>query len=408
MSYIDSFNEIVSIMHKDYSGCEVKKGWDDPQRYRDKLVQLKTNGDLDDQKYYEIVQDYLMAFEDQHIKFKHTKEASTNKSIGFRVEYYVNCLYVISVESEDRLSPGMKIVAIDGTPICEEHSIRRNWESRLERAVTITIEKQNETYSDMNVRLYDQPQVSSNYTYNSIDGNIGILTINNFMDKEQMESLLKTHEDSIATIQSLIIDIRENRGGMDAVYEPLLKYIFPQETTIRLDSTYHLITERNYKNRMKLFEELQKQYGEDEGITLFIENMEKYKGKGFVPFDFDVNERTIHGMKNPENIILLIDRFCGSSGDQFALTAAQSPKVSLLGRPTKGTLDYSNLAKQSFESIGFELWYPTSISSRVEKGEGIDNVGVQPDHYITWTPQHLSEDVDLNSALEFVRQFQSS
>ncbi len=408
MGYLEIFKEIVLIMHEDYSGCEAKNGWDDPDNYFRELVLADQQGTLDNQTFYEIVTDYLSAFKDQHIKFKLMQGTSNLSYIGFRVEYYVNKLYVTHVDMEERMIPGMRIIKIDQQPLQTIDTHERNWSKVLEKANCISVEDLHGIVFEMDLRFYENPKQDSNYTYSDIRSDVGLLTINDFMDKAQMVALLKENHEKITTKEKLIIDIRNNRGGMDAVYEPLLKYIFLPESTITYDSTYHLITKRNYDNRMELFSEFLEQYGQDDVILSFIKNMKKYKEQGFVQFDLDTNEEVINGLNAPEKVMILTDQYCGSSGDQFALIASQSPKVSLIGRATKGVLDYSNVAKESFPSKGFELWYPTSISDRVQQGNGIDNIGVQPDHYIPWTPEHLTEDVDLRYALDHTSRLQRS
>ncbi|MGM7701439.1 S41 family peptidase [Pseudalkalibacillus sp. Hm43] len=408
MGFREIFKEIVSIMHEDYSGCEAKKGWDDPDYFFRELKLADQNGSLDNQTFYEIVTDYLSAFKDQHVKFKMMEGTSNLNYIGYRVEYYVNKLYVTHVDSEKRLSPGMKITQIDQQPLHTYDTNEQNWSSVLERAKCISIEDLQGNVLEMDIRFYENPKHDSKYTYMDIRSDVGLLSINDFMDKEQMVTLLKENHNKIIKKEKLIIDIRSNRGGMDAVYEPLLKYIFPPESIITYDSTYHLITKRNYDNRMDLFNGFLEQYGQDDVILSFIDNMKKYKEQGFVQFDLDTNEEVIDGLTAPETVMIITDRYCGSSGDQFALIASQSPKVRMIGRPTKGVLDYSNVAKESFPSKGFELWYPTSISDRVQQGKGIDNIGVQPDHHIPWTPEHLDEDVDLRHALDYNNRLQKA
>jgi hypothetical protein len=63
-----------------------------------------------------------------------------------------------------------------------------------------------------------------------------------------------------------------------------------------------------------------------------------------------------------------------------------------------GITDYSNVATKNWDDQ-FELWYPTSRISKIDRGEGLTGVGVLPDIYIPWTPEHIFEDVDLKMAL---------
>jgi C-terminal processing protease CtpA/Prc len=128
--------------------------------------------------------------------------------------------------------------------------------------------------------------------------------------------------------------------------------------------------------------------------------LKKNVGKGFVELDFSelVSKVHIQGTAKPEKVIVLTDFFCGSSGDQFVEACKKSSKVTVVGRATMGITDYSNVAFKKWGN-SFELLYPTSRSSRIDTGDGLTGIGVQPDIYLPWTPDHLFEDVDLKTAI---------
>ena len=75
--------------------------------------------------------------------------------------------------------------------------------------------------------------------------------------------------------------------------------------------------------------------------------------------------------------------------------------MTVIGRATAGLNDYTNLTIMKWEE-GFELWYPTSKLKRVDNGKGMTGIGIEPDVYIPWTPEHIHEDVDMKKALELL------
>lgn len=91
---------------------------------------------------------------------------------------------------------------------------------------------------------------------------------------------------------------------------------------------------------------------------------------------------------------------CGSSGDNFVDIMKKMPKVTVVGRPTLGILDYSNCC--TAELGDYEFLYPTSRNLAVDEGKGMTDKGVLPDVYIPWTPEHLVKDVDLEKALQLL------
>ena len=136
-------------------------------------------------------------------------------------------------------------------------------------------------------------------------------------------------------------------------------------------------------------------------LKVFLKEWERHKGKGFVEFDFgDLFPDTfVKGSSHPKRIIVLSDVMCGSSGDSFVEVCKKSNKVTVVGRATLGVNDYANLATKRWDE-GFELMYPTSRLSRIDKGEGMTGKGIEPDIYIPWTPEHLETDVDVKRALQ--------
>lgn len=80
------FTEIVHIMQHDYAGWKDKQGWDKPDDYLKVLRNLDSQGILDKARFIELVKDYLLDFNDQHIQFA-SKEIieEIRKDRGFRV-----------------------------------------------------------------------------------------------------------------------------------------------------------------------------------------------------------------------------------------------------------------------------------------------------------------------------------
>lgn len=170
-------------------------------------------------------------------------------------------------------------------------------------------------------------------------------------------------------------------------------------------------TVRNYHLRMKDFEK--ENYNSLDELSklftdMFIQDLKKNYNKGFVTFDtsglpLELQTLKIHGRKMPSKVLLLTDVTCASSGDSFVEVAKKSSKVKVIGRPTAGVNDYSNLAVMEWADT-FALYYPTSRLSIIDKGEGMSGVGIQPHLHIPWTPEHIQEDVDLKVALQLLNQ----
>lgn len=410
MNLLKFFDEIVNIMQNDYSGCVVKKDWSNPEVYREKLTELEGKNMLTREKFKEIVDDYLLDYKDHHVGLLDKNSKANNFSLGFNVRRFGNKLYVKEVWEEDTgLKVGDAIIEIDGQPIDKvaeknmkvlfnQSNERQLWRNVLARFHSCLVEAENGEKFEIKLKKSKSHNEKSKYTCELINQNTALMVLNDFMDPKQMKELMDKSQELLTNTKNLIIDIRNNGGGYDSLFYPLLEYIFPCNFILKEDfNMYFLHTERNYKNRMRMLSEYLKDNNGDEMITNFVKALDKNRGKGFIMDDQGGEEYIIKGRKGPDKVIVMIDRYCGSSGDSFASICKKSPKITLVGRATYGVIDYSNVAEEIFED-GLSLIYPTSIMDSVNFGKGIDNIGVQPDVYIPWTPEHIKKDVDLEEA----------
>jgi C-terminal processing protease CtpA/Prc len=95
---------------------------------------------------------------------------------------------------------------------------------------------------------------------------------------------------------------------------------------------------------------------------------------------------------NPRKVVVLMDHGCASSAEQFLLMARQSSKVTLMGQASAGVLDYANVRTSATPPCkDIALYYATSRSRRIDKGWGIDNIGIQPKVQLTKDSDWIQE-----------------
>ena len=75
---------------------------------------------------------------------------------------------------------------------------------------------------------------------------------------------------------------------------------------------------------------------------------------------------------------MLQDQNCGSTTEQFLLLVKQSHKATTFGENSAGVLDYANMQFKALPCFNLRLGWATSRSFRLDRGEGIDNVGLAP------------------------------
>ena len=246
-----------------------------------------------------------------------------------------------------------------------------------------------------------------------LDDEILYLRLDNFMDEGSLGRLYQECLPMMTEVKFFIIDVRRNSGGTDSLYLPLLHLGLEKDQGYDSldwddDGMEILYTERNVDLRLKDFEDWMQQEEISPETDKLLEDMKEnlihHWGQGYVPYQQESEEffPEVRGGHYPEQIFILSDIYCASSGDNFVQMMKQFKKVTVVGRPTLGILDYSNCCTVDYDN--FCLMFPTSRCLSVDQGEGMTDQGVLPDIEISWTPSHFERDVDLDKCLELIHQ----
>lgn len=407
LSKIEIYKSIKQIIQQDYAGFQSKAHLNKPNQY-------KVSNEMSELEFEETIQQYLLDFNDGHLWFKSKQSALPYR--GFTVRRYKDKLYVTESPKESRLVAGDVISHIDNQSIeslSEKHSKilgdavheRQIWSQVLSRAEKITSFR-NDQKSEMILEKYERLPYEPEYSFQMIDEQVGYLKLTDFFQAEPIEQLITENQKLLSSLENLIIDVRVNNGGNDAFYFPLLPYIFDE--TISFEELFHEdeamhtnFTKANYDRWIPELKEYLKQDLEENTRQTLRDEIalwEKNKGKGLLEV-IDEVDFLIVGKKNPVNIYVLSDFFCGSSGETFVKNVKNSPKVTVLGRPTMGIMDIFNVITVDYGE--YEFYYGISKSADEHAYNGI---GIQPDVYIPWIPNHLEKDVDLEFALNLIKQ----
>lgn len=196
---------------------------------------------------------------------------------------------------------------------------------------------------------------------------------------QKIDSLFKANEGPLKTMPNLILDLRSNRGGGDAAFQPILPYIYTNP--VKLYGVNLYATEENIKGWKRNAANPDLTENEKKWFDGTVANMEGHKGK-WINLADDHTYADFTQLPNPSKIVILIDQNSASSAEQLLLSARQSSKVILMGQNTSGTLDYSNWVETPLLCFPYVLRYSTTRSRRIDAGQGIDNVGIKPNRYL--------------------------
>lgn len=411
MTKLEIFDDIVSIMEKN-SATSKAKGAGDFEKYRAEISE-----DMSSESFVLTVRRYLATFcVPSHLYFG---DNAPMKRVGFTVRRIGDVLHVVAAEEGLPVVLGDRVVALDGLSIHDaaekykellfgETNERQRWHSLLPLFTEVTIE------TDSGIRTLPMPFVEKrtareSYEFRKINDSTLFLRFDDFADTNAIHALIHEHEAEIADTENLIVDVRENGGGSDTAFLPLLNYCYGENgrfdaSSLRCEINY---TERNVDSRLQLFEGFLSSGVPDE-VRSYIEQematQKAYRGKGYYrPESADVDpDFSFNGTKKPEHVYILSDNECGSSGDAFVEMCRGSNKVTVVGRPTLGILDYSNLASVDYGD--YELDYPTSRRLALDKGIAMGGHGVPVDVYIPFTEEEIHRDVIMDRVMELIQK----
>lgn len=409
---IEIFEQVVAMMKQDSSTKKDLKGAD-PDMYRRQIT-----NEMKDEDFLYQMRCYLASFGIiSHVSF-HPKR---RQALGFRLRKFENRLYVLNANPDTDLRVADQIILIDNQTIPAFYQVHRDyfvseteerqymeWAYFVAKSDTVTLLRngQEQTISVQETKLTTYTPA---FEYKQLSEETLYLKMENFFDEEAIANLYQESSSAISTAKNVIVDVRVNHGGSDSLYFPLLQYALSdgksfKDVTFSDDGMEILYTKRNVELRLQDFQAMLRQ--EDISpetrnmLEQFITELAVNKDKGYVLYDQSDEAilPDVIGQEKPEKLFILSDVYCGSSGDNFVSMMKAFDKVTVIGRPTLGILDYSNCCTVDFGD--YEFVFPTSRSLAVDKGQGMNDKGVIPDIFIPWTPEHLERDIDLEECLK--------
>lgn len=212
-------------------------------------------------------------------------------------------------------------------------------------------------------------------------------------NKSLIDDLIRENTYKIENTPYLVIDLRGNGGGDDRTFYSILPFLYTNPYRLfGVDMLASIETIKAFEamgNRFSSPVTGKKRSQEVEWYLTLLREMKKNTGKFFVRSK-DAEVRLNKVMKNPQKVAILINRNCASSAEEFLLNARESKKVQLLGEPTSGTLDYSNIIPALCPSMVFTFSYATTRSHRLPR-YSIDRDKIQPNIFLTHDKDWIAE-----------------
>jgi hypothetical protein len=217
-------------------------------------------------------------------------------------------------------------------------------------------------------------------TLKVLDDKTVLLSLPTFREryKPALQSLLSQSRRELEAHKNWIIDVRANDGGADTTYRPLLSWLLDSEYPVHQVEWY--VTPANIRAQEDVCSATSEPAICKTQLAPVVAAMRAAKTGDFVlaaGARVEFERFTDSERDGPSRVVILMDHACASSCEQFLLAARASFRVKLVGRPSAGTLDVSNLRPHPLPS-GRTLFYATSRSTRLPDMP-IDEIGIQPD-----------------------------
>ena len=192
-----------------------------------------------------------------------------------------------------------------------------------------------------------------------------------------IDSVFKTSLFVLRSTPNLILDLRGNGGGSDFSYRPIVQWLYTGPIT-RIGADVWCTPANTNGMRKMVLDNPDVPEDMKADVKKLVADMEQNTGR-FIQSNADDTLTIDYVEPNPHKVVVLIDRYCASSAEQFLLVAGQSSKVTLMGETTAGVLDYANMRPSSTSPCkDIALYYATTRSRRIDMGLGIGNKGIKP------------------------------
>jgi hypothetical protein len=191
--------------------------------------------------------------------------------------------------------------------------------------------------------------------------------------KVKVDSILDQNVALLKKSKHLIIDIRNNSGGVIGTFEKLLPYIYTNP--IHIEGASVLATVDNIKDGYDIdFPDLPQ-----ETTRKLKEDVKKLKAHvgELYPLYPGYTLKLKGVMEYPERVSVLMNGGSASAAELFILRAEQSKKVTLFGRNSAGAIDYTEIVKAKMPCNYFNVIYPACKSDLMKK-RPLNNVGIAP------------------------------
>lgn len=402
--YDRQLRAMLNILENDYAGLALADKPVDSRYYVQAAGMAWKEGTLDGLTFLRFGSQMLATTGDRSLRLALHEEGYAPWRPGFDARRTGEHLVVTAVQEDARLRPGDRILRINAlTPQQHRQQFQKNflyadtperemWGNVLKMAKHMLVQHADGAQEDMPLMRFTglRPQRGSTLR---AEGHALVLTVGDLSDGEALGRLAAENEQAMNAADRLIIDLRGAHGGEEEDFLPLMPYILSAQKSMSeaagAQALRTLYTEANCRRRMALLAP----YAGDAAADALLADLRDKQGAGWVTETADLWADLPQAIApRGGQTVLLTDSFTEGAAESFALLAKREGRARLVGRATRGALDYGDLITVALsEEIAFT--YPMSITLAASEGRGFTNCGVAPDEEIPFTEEETRQDL---------------
>ena len=410
-------NDLFLTIRNDYAGWNAKQKRHNPTPFVTMLGQAYYDRRMSSLLVLQAVSQYCAGMRDRNLKFQLVQEGYAPFSRGFSVRRCAQGMVVDAVTQETRLHPGDRVLAINRTAperivknlpnplLAADEPEREQWNGYLKMARDITVRHPDGTEELLELARYPA-EADTAPALDQPDPETVVLDPGTLNDADALEAFVEEHRAQLDGCTRLVLDLRDSNGDDEEALLPLLPYITAKDTTAEeLFGDRRIRTNYTRMNCARLIHMLTPcLVDEDPEVRQMAQQLTAYyrdqSGKGWVDEveELPVPAETPILRRGPEKVMVLTDTWCEQEAERFVQLAKRQGRAVLLGRPTMGTLDYTNPVMAEYDE--FRFTYPISRTAASLEGNGVAERGLQPDILVPFAPEECTADLLLQKALQ--------
>lgn len=436
--YWSAYNNICETIHMDAAPGRLMNG--NAVACGNSLAKASRETNANPELFIACVRQFLSTADARTCHVSCSDPAYTESDLGFKTQRHGDFLYVTEVSQEERLAPGMRIVAVGRSTVpfllkdtAQEvfwgrNTDREDWDLALRMFDDIDVFPGDGHVMRIDLRRYPAQARPATMACERRE-RACILTVDSLEDGQATTRLLEEAHEKLAGAERLIVDVRHCTGKADdASYLALLPYLCDRDTEAReVFGDVEVRTIYSKPNTELLLAGLDRARGHlaaDAGALEEVDSLAtdirakadevlaaKRRVTGLqerravselpevVPSRFNAGQEVHVAADAPREAVLLVGPQTGVGAERLAEATMGMEKVRLVGRATPGATDYANYVTRTYPDIQASFTYPISRTVANCEKRGYARTGLPLDLHVPWAPEECSRDLVLEAAL---------